>query len=92
MFEDVMNAQPGIGGRYFPIIITWVLGVFAIYMLSLGPVAGFCFRNRAPSMGTPRWLAVTYKPAEVIWHSMPHPIEEAYGSYLEWCIVSFPSK
>jgi hypothetical protein len=64
-------------------------GAFLIYMLSFAPAAGIAYRNRAPSMGDPRWLEVAYGPAAALWHRMPTPLARAYRDYIEWGIDTF---
>ena len=75
-----------VGGRLGR-IICYALGALVVYMLTFGPVVGFGFRRaRASGMGMPRWLAFTYGPAELLWHSMPKPLERAYAHYIGWWI------
>ena len=67
-----------------------VVVTFAVYMLSLGPVVAFYFRNNAPSgKRTPRWVEIAYAPAVAVWRSLPEPLEIAYGNYIEWCMMTF---
>jgi len=66
-----------------------VIGGFLIYMFSFAPAVGMAYRNRAPSMGDPHWLEVSYGPAAAIWHRMPTFLQRAYGDYLEWGIRTF---
>jgi hypothetical protein len=70
--------------RWLAGIACSVLGIFVIYVLSVGPAAGLTVRHRSPSMGSPHCLEVIYGPLVTASEKMPGPIRQAYYKYVEW--------
>jgi hypothetical protein len=91
VFNQVMAQSEDISGdgTSFAALLYVGIGALLIYLLSFAPVAGIASRNRAPSMGTPRWIELTYGPAMAIWNWMPEPLSQAYGEYLTWGLRTF---
>jgi hypothetical protein len=58
---------------------TWIIAVFVIYPLSIGPAAGLEDAARTPWLGGP--LQIIYGPADSAFQ-LCRPVNQAYGWYL----------
>lgn len=72
--------------------MSWTLGVIAallLYVLSIGPVAGWLLANGTPS--PPTWYAILYAPHG--WaYDHNRPVQRLLDEYMDWWIKFFEKR